>query len=265
MNYSTKAMMTSLIFLGSLIVHGCSTVPSYTPPKGHEHRNFEPTKTPDGEMKPARGGQLNEILKEYDHLDRHFRLMDQQGVDADLKRSLKQLQQDPEIVEDVMALYKQLTTKSKAEKEFYGEARWRALHLLGELRNPRAKDFLFKIALTPMPVPEEVGEVNYKVEYRLRARAIVGLEKLKETKLLTQIYNENNLFRGLAAASLYELGYTPPGVTKIDGIKALGYGDPKNYNPRKGSIRDKTPSNPLDAPTSSDDEPGISPTWSKDD
>ena len=55
-----------------------------------------------------------------------------------------------------MSLYTQLTTMSKEDNEFFGEARWRALHLLGELRDPRAKDFLFKIVTTAMPVPDEV-------------------------------------------------------------------------------------------------------------
>ena len=257
MNFSSMALMIGLIFLGSIIANDCSADSTDTQLKEQETGNFDPAKTPDGELTPEPPGRLVEILKKYDHLDRHFQLMDQQGAEDDLKRSLKRLQRDPEIVEDVVALYELLTAISKEDNEFYGEARWRALHLLGELRNPRAKDFLFKFASTPMPSPERAGEVNYKVEYRLRARAIAGLEKLKETKLLTQIYNENNLFRGLAAASLYELGRPPAGVVKVDGIKTLGYGDPKDYNPKKGSLPDKLPS-------SRDEKQGITPTWSKD-
>ncbi len=262
MNSSSMALMSAVAFLASVIANECSADSTATQLQQQELGIVDPAKPSDDDLAMQPPGLLNEILLRYDHLNRHFQLMDLPDAEDQLQQSLKRLQGNPQTVEDVVTLYKQLTDLSGKDNEFYGEARWRALYLLGELQDSRATSLLFEIASTPMPNPERVGEVNYNVEYRLRARAIEGLEKLKAIELLMKIYDENDLFRGLAAASLFELDLPPEGVVEIDGIKVLGYGDPKDYHAAKGSLGDTIPSSRERPPT--DDQRSIMPRWPTD-
>jgi len=178
-----------------------------------------------------------QILEKYKYLDKHFQLMDNYGVESELKQSLNQLRGRPDIVRDVTQLYEVLTKAAQAEKhDYFGEARWRAVHLLGDLKNSDARRPLFEIATFQLPDPEKVGEINFGVEFRIRARAIDGLEKLKEVELLKKLYNKNNLLSSLAAASLYELGQAPKGVVALDGKKVFGLGDSTDFKVKERRI-----------------------------
>jgi hypothetical protein len=213
----------------------------------------------DDEVKPAPAPGASEILAKFERFNQFFQLMDLPDAEGRLQDSLKKLQQDPRVVENLTSLYKLLSEADGKEKQFLGEARWRALYLMGELRNKQAAGFLFDIASASLPNPERIGEAGYKTEYRLRARAIDGLEKLKDVDQLRKIHEAGGVLSGLAAASLFELGQPPRGVTKVDGVKVLGLGDPKDFNPPKGSAGGRvTPG--LSQPES-DDQLTITPRW----
>jgi hypothetical protein len=213
----------------------------------------------DSRLKEAQGAQLNRILSQFAYLDEHFQLMDEFGVEEKLKASMDALRKNPRAAEDLMRLYKLLTEASADDNDYLGEARWRALYVLGELRDKRVTDMLFDVATQDMPSGTRVSEQQYEVEYRLRARAIAGLEMLRQTELLRRIYEQKGLFSGLAAASLYELGEPPRGIVRVDGRKILGLGDPKDYNPRRGETPLSLPPGQVERKTHDDDEPAVSP------
>ena len=195
---------------------------------------------------------------EYERLDRHFQLMDQYGNDATLRQSLTSLQESPDTARRAMSLYRELSERQAVDNGYYGEARWRTLYLLGDVKGDGVEDFLYEIAASDMPDARKVGEYQYRVEYRLRARAIAGLEKHKDIEALQRIYKKNTLASGLAAASLYELGYPPDGIVAIDAVKNLGYGDPTDYNKRKGTPGPVSPTQRF-RPTPADEPEPISP------
>lgn len=212
------------------------------------------------QLKDVHGGRLNEILSKLGYLDAHFQLMDEFGVEKKLETSMDLLRKTPRAADDLMQLYKLLTEASADENGYFGEARWRTIYVLGELRNEHITNMLFDIATQGMPSAVRVSEQQYAVEYRLRARAIAGLEKLRRTDLLRRIYEEKGLFSGLAAASLFELGEPPPGISKLDGRKTLGLGDPKDYNPKRGERPGTSPSGEIKRKVGDDDEPAVSPS-----
>jgi hypothetical protein len=180
---------------------------------------------------------LSTLLQKADYLDRHLQLMAQPESDEEVARSLKTLRERPGVSREVADLYRSLSAMGRANG-YLGEARWRVLYLLGDLRNPDTASTLFEIASAPLPNPRESTEIQFKVEYRLRARAIAGLEKLKDAASLKRLYEQRSTASGLAAASLFELDATPEGIMKIDGYKAIGYGDPRDFNPRR-SVTDR--------------------------
>jgi hypothetical protein len=211
------------------------------------------------QLKEAYGGRLNEILGKFAYLDAQFQLMDEFGVEEKLEASLGALRKNPRAADDLVQLYKLLTDASAEDHGYFGEARWRTLHVLGDLRSERVTSVLFDIATQRMPGAGRVNERQYAIEYRLRARAIAGLEKLRQTDFLRRIYEEKGLFSGLAAASLYELGEPPRGITVVDGRKVLGPGDPKDYSPKRGETPEKLPPGQVSRKPGDDDEPAVSP------
>jgi hypothetical protein len=254
--------MGAVALLSAMTANECSADSTTLQLQQQQLGVVDPEKRTDDDLAPAPPGQLNEILLKYDYLNQFFQLMDLPDAEDRLQRALKRLQGNPRTVGDATDLYKLLTDMSGKDNEFYGEARWRVLYLLGELGDPRVTSLFFDIASADMPNPERVGEVEYGVEFRLHARAIAGLEKLKAVELLVKLYEENELMRGLAAASLVELGRAPDGVTQVDGVKVLGYGDPTDYNAAKGSPGERIPSSRELAPT--DDRQSIMPRWPTD-
>lgn len=191
-------------------------------------------------LKFASPEQVSKLLAPYKKLDDYFRLMDDYGVEKELAEGVEALKRDPNTLKDVSALYDLLTEASKNQKhDPFAQARWRAVHLMGELEQAAANKTLFNIANEAMPMPEQVFEDRYSSEFRIRARAIDGLEKLKSIEKLTQIYKAKTVLSGVAAASLYELGAPPKGVKAVDAKKVLGMGDPVDFKVKKSDIKDE--------------------------
>lgn len=197
---------------------------------------------------------LAELLRPYAYLDRHFELMDSFGVDRELRRSLTELQRNPDTIGDLMRLYKTLSETASEETGHFGEARWRTLYLLGELRSKEASGLFMDIAMRPMPSGKRMSEVGYKAEYRVRARAIAGLEQLGDVDALKRLYDRGGMMSGLAAASLLELGAPPDKVVELDGREVFGPGDPTDHNPPRGEVADRLPEGMQAAPKSADDD-----------
>lgn len=229
--------------------------------------NFAPGDSASDTLNEGRFGKLAEILRPYAYIDPHFRLMDGFGNEDKLRQSLSELRENPRTTNDLIALYKTLTKAASEETGYFGEARWRTLYLLGELHQQDAAGLFMDIAMQPMPSGKWMDEVGYKAEYRLRARAVAGLEQLRDVERLKRLYAHGGMLSGLAAASLVELGSPPDGVHKIDGRKVFGLGDPKDYNPRRGEVPDKLPEGMTAAPrhgVDDDDLPAITPRFDTD-
>ena len=120
--------------------------------------NYQSVFESDSQLKEAHDGRLNKILRRFAYLDAHFQLMDAFGVEEELKASIDALRKNPRAVKDLMQLYKLLSEASADGNGYFGEARWRALHVLGELRDERATDMLFDVATQPMPSAARVSE-----------------------------------------------------------------------------------------------------------
>ena len=256
---SSQNMICRLAFIGVLVATSAAAEPTSDQLTGQATGNYQAGDEPDSTLEESPRERLDAILRDYAYLDRHFQLMDEFGVEEKLQASADALRKNKKSAEDLMRLYKLLAEASTEDNGYFGEARWRALHVLGELRDKRAAEFLFDIAVLPMPSSKRVDEVQYKSEYRLRARAIDGLEKLGQTDLLRRIYDEKGLLSGLAAASLYELDAAPAGIEFVDGRKVFGLGDPTDYNPPRGQTADKLPQGLPERPSKTDDVPAISP------
>lgn len=259
MKIHAQNLIWGLAVIGVLAATSAAAESTSDQLSGQTTGNYQAGDEPDSTLKEAPHGRLDAILRDYAYLDRHFRLMDEFGVEEKLKASTDALRKNPESTEDLIRLYKLLTEASAEDNGYFGEARWHTLHVLGELRDKRAIEFLYDVAAHPMPSAGRVDEVRYKSEYRLRARAIDGLEKLRQTKLLRRIYDQKGLLSGLAAASLYELGAPPPDIKYVDGRKVFGLGDPTDYNPPRGQTAEELPPGLPKQPTRTDDLPVISP------
>lgn len=165
----------------------------------------------------------------------HFDLMDRSGSDAALDASLTTLRARAGIVDEVEGLYEALTQSDLASQEDLpglGYARWKAVSLLGSLGDSAAIEPLSRIARMALPSPERVSEERFATEYRIRLRAIAGLEALKAVDRLEGFLGDSGLLRGAVAASLYELGRPPQGVVEIDKNDELTIKPPKR--PEKG-------------------------------
>jgi|GEM_PF-3695579 len=144
------------------------------------------------------------------------------GSDERVARSLDALRERPGTAAEVARLYADLTRASRERPQAFDEARWRSVYLLAELRQKDALQPLAEIATAALPDPERAGDAAYATEFRLRARAIVGLQNLQSTAELERIYAGGGPLRGVAAAALYELGKPPRGVKRIDARQAFG-------------------------------------------
>lgn len=231
MRYRTKPGTALLLILATLTMIACSK--GVKPPADGEKGENEPApqrsdpseyhieKEP-ATLEAADIQKYQQIFQRFEHLSNAVDLMGQSGSDEKLQQSLESLRSRDGIVEDTLSLYKALTDASRDNYHAFSEARWRTVHLLGELRLPEAEAGLFKIAAKPMPNAERVTESEYSTEYRIQARAIAGLEKLKEVELLKRLYDGNTVLSPIAAGSLYELGQAPEGVVEVDEKKVFG-------------------------------------------
>ena len=161
-------------------------------------------------------------------------LMDEPNVEQEMEKSLAILAKDQKVLPYLTKLYEQLSDKSIEKDEDSGAntgyTRWKVVYLMGRLGNSKTTQQLSKIALSSLPDPEVVGEVSFAAEYRIRLRAIDGLERLKAREPLRRLYKQGGELSQAAAVSLFELGERVEGIKKIDGKRAFGLGDPKNYN-----------------------------------
>lgn len=268
MDIVNKSLRVILVMLSFAVVSGCSPDNELKSPTEQDARQQAPTKStppviddsqPD-EFTGASAEDLHKLLMPYKHLDDYFKLMDSYGVEEQLQQSLVRLQKDPETLRQVLQLYEILTKATRGKKrDDFSEARWRAVYLLGELRHPDSLKPLYNIAIERLPEPENVFEDRYSSEFRLRARAIAGLEKLKSVEMLRKIYEQQTVLSGVAAASLYELGAAPKGVVAVDGKKVLGMGDTTDFKVKKMDISNKQLMIPVVSPVQGD-QTSIVPT-----
>lgn len=172
-------------------------------------------------------------------VNRQLSLMGEFGNEEEFVRALRELVAvGPAVVPVVAEVYKAWSVSvppDKAESARPGEMRWRAAHLLGLLGSRDGIKPLNEIATTKLPDPE-VDEQLFADEYRVRLRAIAGLEALGAAEQLKAIYSAGDLLRNPAAASLYALGIDVGGIQLIDARKALAedVADAKDYNPNNG-------------------------------
>jgi len=158
-----------------------------------------------------------------------------------LQASLKELSAaGPPVVRVVRDTYNQWSRAEGPDPKFGvdpGDMRWRAVHLLGSLGIPDAIRSLFAIAKTPLPDPRR-SEEAYADEYRIRLRAIAGLEKLKAVPELKELHEIGGVLRNPAATSLFVLGTNVGGVSRVNVKTALAEdtADSKDYNPGKGRV-----------------------------
>ncbi|MGH9931548.1 MAG: hypothetical protein ACREA9_20265 [Pyrinomonadaceae bacterium] len=172
-------------------------------------------------------------------VDRHLVLMGEFGNDDVLQSSLKDLiKAGPPVVRIVQDTYnhwsrpENYNPKASARP---GEMRWRALHLLGSLNSAEAGPFLYEVAKKQLPDPRK-SEAMFADEYRIRLRAIVGLENLKAIDELKDLHELGGALRNPTATSLFVLGVNVGGVSRVDARKALAEdtADYKDFNKGKG-------------------------------
>ncbi|AUX48196.1 hypothetical protein SOCE26_097270 [Sorangium cellulosum] len=172
-------------------------------------------------------------------VNRHLALMGEFGNEAAYEASLRELTAlGPEVVRVVVEVYDAWSLSAppdRTESARPGEMRWRAAHLLGSLRQREGIGPLEEIATTPLPEPVEDEHV-FADEYRVRLRAIAGLEKLGAAAELRAIYAHGGLLRTPAAASLYALGIDVGGIRFVDARTALAedVADATDHNPNAG-------------------------------
>src|SRR5688500_4880340 len=114
------------------------------------------------------------------------------------------------------------------------EMRWRAVHLLGSLRQADAIPVLFEIAKRPLPRPQ-TNEKAFADEFRVQLRCVAGLENLRAVDELKQLFESGGLLRNPAAASLYVLGVNVGNIRRVPARRALAedVADSKDHNPGK--------------------------------
>jgi hypothetical protein len=215
--------------------------PTIEQQKAQETNEFSVADPADGELTVTEGDPLAEILPRFQEIARYFELLDEPTSEDRQQELLKKLRAQSDTAGRAIELYKILSEAASSDNDHFGEARWRALYLLGELQSEEAVGFLADIALLPLPKPGALAEQLYRIEYRLRARAIDGLEKAGATDSLARIYESGELVSGMAAAALFELGRAPDGIVALDPEQVIGPGDPKDYNPARGTIGDRLP------------------------
>jgi hypothetical protein len=159
-------------------------------------------------------------------VDRHLAMMGEIGNEESLRGSLRSLAAEgPQLISVLEDTYNQWSRAENSNLKANirpGELRWRIIHLLGELNLQDARPFLFQTARTPIPDCKK-NEVMYADEYRIRLRAIVGLENLKAVDELKELHEIGGVLKNPTAASLFVLGVKVNNdVGRVDARKALG-------------------------------------------
>ncbi|MGK3995522.1 hypothetical protein [Sorangium sp. So ce1024] len=174
-------------------------------------------------------------------VNKHLSLMGELGDEATYERSLRELRAiGPEVVTAAVAAYRTWSLSAPpdpGEPARPGEMRWRAVHLLGTLGFREAIPTLDAIATSSLPEPgPDTDEQLFGDEFRVRLRAIAGLESLGAVAELKAIYARGDLLRKPAAASLHALGVEVDGIRFVDMKKALAedVADATDVNPNTG-------------------------------
>lgn len=164
-------------------------------------------------------------------LQQQFKLMDEIGTEKEWQANLAKMKKRPAIVKELSSSYDAdaVVVSDRLEMSKRARNRWKAVQLLGYVGDKSAIPKLAAIAKTPLPDPKD--ENQFQLEYRVRLRAVSGLEKLGAVAELTDIVQSGGMFRGIAGASLYELGVHLPGFRELDAKTVMGNGDPTNVNP----------------------------------
>lgn len=165
---------------------------------------------------------LKGVRNKYEHIFKCFDLMGDFSKKNELTNLYKKFEKKENIISDIENLYEMLKLMNDEKNEpQYLEIRWKAVYILGKIKNSKSKDFFLKIIDSGLPDVNVMGVENYQAELQIQARAIAGLEALNDVKSLQALYDESSHLSGLAAASLYELGHAPKNVVKIDREKLM--------------------------------------------
>lgn len=197
-------------------------------------------------------------------VDRHLAMMGEIGNEESLRGSLRSLAADgPQLVSVLEDTYNQWSRAENANLKANvraGELRWRVIHLLGELNSQEARPFLFQTAKTPIPDCKK-NEVMYADEYRIRLRAIAGLENLKAVEELRELHEIGGVLKNPTAASLFVLGVKVNNdVSRVEARKALADDVPDSRDYNKGAGRpaqEKKPGKEKISPVRRQDTPII--------
>jgi hypothetical protein len=165
--------------------------------------------------------------------------------EKELQGSLRELVSlGPQVADVVLNTYQNWSKPGVADRRQVArpaEMRWRAVHLLGDLGQAGSIRPIYEIAALALPTAKD-NEFGYADEYRIRLRAIVGLQKLKAVDELKRLHAQAGPLKNATATSLFELGLNVGGVSRTDVRTALAedQADPKDYNPNRGRIAQRT-------------------------
>lgn len=229
---SRKAIAVAVL----LSLAACATTPGGEP----DDRRLAPTQSRPPTHEEPQPATLDEadlaayrrVFEPYANLVPVLDQMAESGIDErTFAQSLDALRRRPGAVDEIARLYADLTEASRSQPHAFGEARWRSVYLLGELRQEEARKPLAGIAHAALPEPGRVTDAAYATEFRLRARAIAGLRNLRSVDDLERLHAAGGPLRGVAAVALYELGKPPRGVKEIDAKRAFGDAGPDDFKP----------------------------------
>jgi len=169
---------------------------------------------------------------------RHLILMWELGSDEALQASQRELIAfGPRTVRIAFDVYNHWSSVREPDPKLGarpGEMRWRAVEFLGNLGSPEAVPALYEIARATLPDPR-ADEHRFADEYRIRLRAIAGLEKLKAAAELRELHSRGGVLKNATATSLFVLGVNVGGVRMVEAVAALkeDKADSKDYHPSK--------------------------------
>lgn len=167
----------------------------------------------------------------------HLNAMDRFDAEEQLQASQKALAAlGPTVVRAIFDVYNAHTRPGAQVSHGVraGEMRWRAVYLLGVLGIPDAVPILYDIARQPLPDPR-AGEQVYADEYRIRLRAIAGLEQAKAVEPLQRLHEPRGPLTNATTAALFVAGVRMPGARLTPALRALGEdrADPADHHPNK--------------------------------